>query len=196
MKNTGRCKELLVPGYRVFLARAENPNRKTAYDLVAVDRAGKLINMDSQAPNAVAKEWLAQHFGAQAEIRPEARYGHSRLDFRVESQERTTFVEVKGCTLERDGIALFPDAPTERGTRHLYELARCALEEGYGAMALFIIQMKGVRCFRPNNDMDPAFGEALRHAASCGVKVMAIDCLVTPSSLTAGEMVSVDWMAR
>ena len=192
VKNTGRCRELLVPGYRVFLAHSENQNRKTAYDLIAVDRAGKLINMDSQAPNAVAKEWLRRRFGARAKIRPEIRYGHSRLDFCVEIQGRSTYVEVKGCTLERDNVALFPDAPTERGTRHLHELARCACEEEHGAMVLFVIQMEGVLRFCPNDAMDPAFGEALRSAAACGVEVLAVDCRVTPDSLIARDSVPVD----
>ena len=192
VKNTGRCRELLMPGYRVYLARSNNPNRKTTYDLVAVDRAGKLINMDSQAPNRVAEEWLRQCFGADAEIRPEIRYGNSRLDFCVMSEGRITYVEVKGCTLERDGVVLFPDAPTERGIRHLNELARCASEGQCGAMVLFVIQMEGVLCFRPNDAMDPAFGAALRHAAACGVKVLAMDCSVTPSSLGLCNPVPVD----
>ncbi len=192
VKNTGRCRELLVPGYRVYLARSNNPSRKTTYDLVAVDRAGKLINMDSQAPNRVAGEWLRQCFGAEAEIRPEIRYGNSRLDFCVKSGGRITYVEVKGCTLERDGVVLFPDAPTERGIRHLNELASCASGGQYGAMVLFVIQMEGVLCFRPNDAMDPAFGSALRHAAACGVEVVAVDCFVTPSSLVVRNPVLVD----
>ena len=159
---------------------------------MAVERAGKLINMDSQAPNRVAAEWLRLHFGAGAEIRPETKYEHSRLYFCVKSEGYVTFVEVKGCTLERDGIALFPDAPTERGTRHLHELARCASEGECGAMALFVVQMEGVLCFRPNDAMDPAFGAALRHAAACGTTVLAVDCRVTPDSRTARDPVPVD----
>ncbi len=198
VKNTGRCKELLTEGATVYLAEADNPDRKTRYDLVAVEKVchdGRtvLVNLDSQLPNAVAAEHLRNSgmFSPEAEIRREVVHGDSRFDLCVEDGARTTFVEVKGVTLEREGMALFPDAPTERGIKHLRELARC-VEEGYGACVLFVIQMKGVTAFRPNDDTHPAFGDALRDAAKAGVRIMAVDCVVTPDSLTADEYVRVE----
>ena len=189
VKNTGRCKELLVPGCTVVLAAAENPARKTPYDLIAVYKGDRLINMDSQAPNAVAAAYLAERFPA-ATIRREVIYGDSRFDFAIEDGTDKWFVEVKGCTLEMDNIGYFPDAPTERGVKHLRHLIR-AVEEGYKAAVLFIIQMEGVTAIRPNDTTHPAFGEALRQAAKAGVEVWATDCIVTPDTLTYLSPVSV-----
>lgn len=196
VKNTGRCRELLVPGCTVYLEKSDNPLRKTRYDLVAVKKvrpAGDLIiNMDSQAPNEVAEEWLREsgYFGEQALIRREVTYGASRFDFYVESGARKIFMEVKGCTLETDNVASFPDAPTERGVKHIQEL-KAALKEGYEACLLFIVQMKGMRFIRPNDETHPAFGAALREAAAAGVKVLAVECEVTPGSLKAKGFIPV-----
>ena len=181
VKNTGRCRELLVPGYRVILADGENPARKTRYDLVKVEKPGiGLINMDSQAPNAMAYEWLAR-LHPDAEIRREVSFGNSRFDLCMTENGRTAFIEVKGVTLERDGVAMFPDAPTERGVKHIRELCEC-VKEGYGAAILFVIQMKGVKYLTPNDETHPEFGAALREAAASGVRVMAVDCLVDEAS--------------
>ncbi len=191
VKNTGRCRELLVPGATVYLAKAENPARKTPYDLIAVEKKCSngqtlLINMDSQIPNAAAEEWLKTlpEFSPQCIIRREVTHRNSRFDFMIRDGKRTIYVEVKGVTLERNGLALFPDAPTERGARHLKELALCVTEDHCEAWVLFVIQMKGIAEFLPNEAMDPAFAEALRHAAANGVKIMAVDCIVTPDSIT------------
>ena len=193
VKNTGRCRELLLPGARVWLEGSENPKRKTAFDLVAVDRGGLLINMDAQAPNRVFAEWA--NTGAFRPgltlLRPETAWGGSRFDFYWEAGEHRGFVEVKGVTLERDGLALFPDAPTLRGVKHLEELA-AARSAGYEAAVCFVIQMKGPRAFRPNDDTHPQFGTALRAAAAAGVEVLARDCLVTPDSLTLDAPVPVE----
>ena len=182
VKNTGRCKELLVPGCTVILAQATNPARKTPYDLIAVYKGDRLINMDSQAPNAVAADYLAARFPAAA-IRREVTYGDSRFDFHVQNGDEEWFVEVKGCTLEIDNVGYFPDAPTLRGVKHLRHLIRAA-KEGYRAAVLFIIQMEGIAAIRPNDATHPAFGEALRDAAAAGVEVWAVDCAVTPAALT------------
>ena len=193
VKNTGRCRELLLPGARVWLEGSENPKRKTAFDLVAVDRGGLLINMDAQAPNRVFAEWA--NTGAFRPgltlLRPETAWGGSRFDFYWEAGEHQGFVEVKGVTLERDSLALFPDAPTLRGVKHLEELA-AARSAGYEAAVCFVIQMKGPRAFRPNDDTHPQFGAALRAAAAAGVEVLARDCLVTPDSLTLDAPVPVE----
>ena len=181
VKNTGRCKELLVPGCTVVL-EAANPNRRTPYDLIAVYKGERLINMDSQAPNAVAADYLAARFPT-ATIRREVTYGDSRFDFHIQDGDEQWFVEVKGCTLEIDNVGYFPDAPTERGVKHIRHLIR-ATEEGYRAAILFIIQMEGVAAICPNDATHPAFGEALREAAAKGVEVWATDCIVTPSTLT------------
>lgn len=197
VKNTGRCRELLLPGVTVYLAQSDNPFRKTRYDLVAVEkiREGKerlLINMDSQIPNEVAAEWLRGNlFSEKALVRREVTFGTSRFDFYIEDSCRRVFLEVKGVTLEKDGVALFPDAPTERGVKHLHELVSC-LDEGYEAFVLFVIQMKGPVLFRPNDVMHKAFGDALRLAHAKGVKVLAVDCQVTPDSLTISEPVAVE----
>lgn len=190
VKNTGRCKELLVPGAPVILAPAGNPQRKTRFDLVSVYKGARLINMDSQAPNKIFAEWAALHWTGITRMKPECAYGNSRLDFYMELGERRRFVEVKGVTLEEDGAALFPDAPTERGIKHLRELARCA-GEGFETYVAFVIQMEGVAYFTPNLRTHPAFGEALREAAANGVGIVAFDCHVTPDEVTPGNPVPV-----
>ena len=190
VKNTGRCKELLVPGCTVVLEQATNPDRKTPYDVIAVYKGDRLINMDSQAPNAVAADYLANRF-PNATIRREVTYDESRFDFYVQNGEEQWFIEVKGCTLERENIGYFPDAPTERGVKHLRHLIR-ATEEGYKAAVLFVIQMEGIAAIRPNDATHPAFGDALRDAAKAGVEVWATDCTVTPDSLTHRHPVPVE----
>ena len=193
VKNTGRCRELLVPGAPVYLERAGNPARKTRYDLIAVRKGGLLINMDAQAPNRVFGEWAAAggFLPGLTAIRPEFTWEDSRFDFRLEDGRGPVFVEVKGVTLEEDGEARFPDAPTERGAKHLRGLLR-AVEEGYRAAVCFVIQMKGPAVFRPNDRTDPAFGQALRRAAAGGVAVLAVDCRVEPDSLVIDRPVPVD----
>ena len=184
VKNTGRCRELLVPGTAVYVQRAANPERKTGYDLICAVKNGNLVNMDSQAPNEAAAEWLAKGnlFSKGAKIRREVRHGGSRFDLYIEDGERKAFMEVKGVTLEEGGIAKFPDAPTERGVKHVEELAACC-GEGYEAWLLFVVQMKGVRFLTPNDDTHPAFGAALRKAAAAGVRILAADCLVTADTM-------------
>ena len=185
VKNTGRCRELLVPGASVYLEESANPRRKTAFDLIAVDKGGLLINMDAQAPNRVFAEWAgAGNFLPDCTaLRREYVYGDSRLDFCLETPGGLHLVEVKGVTLEEGGAARFPDAPTERGVRHIQELRRAA-EAGLGATLFFVVQMEGMRSVAPNDETHPAFGEALREAAAHGVRVLAYDCAVTPESLT------------
>ena len=184
--NTGRCRELLVPGNTVYLAEGRNPARKTRYDLVAVRRGERLINMDSQAPNAAALEWLRAGalFPPGTEIKPEYTCGDSRFDIAAFTPD-LTLLEVKGVTLERDGAALFPDAPTARGTKHLRELAAFPGQ----AYVLFVIQMEGVAYFAPNEATDPAFAGALRAARDAGVHILAYDCRVTPDSMTINRPV-------
>ncbi len=190
VKNTGRCKELLVPDATVYLAEGENPARKTRYDLVMVEkrREGKpslLINMDSQAANTLAEEWLCRGelFSRDAVIRREVTYGKSRFDFYIEDSDRRAFLEVKGVTLERDGVAAFPDAPTERGVKHIEELIACQ-KDGYSAYLLFVVQMKGVSRVIPNDETHPAFADALRRAKAAGVTLLAVDCAVTTDGVT------------
>ena len=189
VKNTGRCRELLVPGAAVYLAEGTNPNRKTRYDLIAVEKGHRLINMDAQAPNRIFAQWIHQQ-EPEITVHPEYRYGDSRLDFCLERPEGLHLVEVKGVTLEREGHCLFPDAPTERGVRHLHELMR-AVEEGHRATAFFVIQMADVLDFAPNDTTHPAFGEALREAARRGVEVAAYTCRVTPETVTLDAPVPV-----
>ena len=190
VKNTGRCRELLVPGAAVYLEKAANPARKTAYDLIAVEKGARLINMDAQAPNRAFAEW-ARTFDPSAEtLKPEFTFGQSRLDFCLEGPQGLHLVEVKGVTLEDGGHARFPDAPTERGVRHLHELMRAAAL-GHRATAFFVIQMEDVTDFAPNDDTHPAFGQALRQAASAGVQVVAYSCRVTPDSMTIHRPVPV-----
>ena len=182
VKNTGRCRELLVPGAEVWLEKGSNLGRKTAWDLIAVRKGEHLINMDAQAPNKVFAEWAAQWEPELTALRSEVTYGQSRLDFCLETLHGLHYVEVKGVTLEEKGHTRFPDAPTERGIKHLQELMR-AVEEGHRASAVFVIQMEGVTDFAPNDDTHPAFGAALREAAKAGVQVLAVNCRVTPGSL-------------
>ena len=198
VKNTGRCRELLVPGCRVYLEVASSPARRTAYDLIAVEkeREGKpplLINMDSQAVNRAAAEWLRHSglFPPEAVIRPEVRRENSRFDFCITMGQERAWLEVKGVTLEQDGVVSFPDAPTERGVKHLRELTACR-QAGEGAYVLFVVQMKGVRCLRPNDATHAAFGQALRQAAASGVQVLAMDCLVSPDTLKIDEPITVE----
>ena len=181
IKNTGRCRELLLPGAEVFLCASDNPARKTKYDLVAVRREnGSIVNLDSQAPNKVCLEWLqTQGFDR---IVPEFTWGNSRIDFMMEKDEEHWLLEVKGCTLNIDGIGYFPDAPTERGVKHLHELARAA-KEGWHAAVAFVIAMEGVTEVRPNIAAHPAFGAALEEAKAAGAAVLHLPCRVTPNSL-------------
>lgn len=192
VKNTGRCRELLVPGATVWLEESRNPNRKTKFDLIAVEKGARLINMDAQAPNQVFGEWAKA--GGFREgltlLRPETTYGSSRFDFYWESSKKRGFVEVKGVTLEEDGVVRFPDAPTLRGVKHLEELVK-AHEAGYEAAVCFVIQMEDVQYFAPNDATHPEFGQALRRAAAAGVEVLALDCAVTPQSLTMGKPVPI-----
>lgn len=190
VKNTGRCKELLVPGAAVWLQPAANPARRTPFDLIAVEKGDRLINMDSAAPNKIFAEWAAQsgRFGPNPTIRAEVTHGDSRFDFYIESGGRRIFAEVKGCTLEVEGRCFFPDAPTERGVKHLNGLIRC-VNEGFEACAVFIIQMKGVRSFSPNDVTHPAFGDALRRCQKAGVQIIALDCDVAPDRITACDPV-------
>ena len=183
VKNTGRCRELLPPGAQVWCQESDNPARKTRFDLITVRKGHRLINLDSQAPNAAAKEWLsAGGLGPIENLKAEARHGDSRFDFAFEKDGVPSFLEVKGVTLETDGVCAFPDAPTERGVKHLQGLTRLA-REGYGAYVLFVIQMADVRCLHPNDATDPAFGAALREAAASGVHILAMDCRVTADTM-------------
>lgn len=179
VKNTGRCKELLTPDAVVYVQRNDNPARKTKLDLIGVKKGDYLINMDSQAPNGAVKEWLqaGNLFSKGAKIYQERTYGESRFDFYIEDGERKIFMEVKGVTLEEDGVCRFPDAPTERGVKHIRELIRC-MEDGYEAYLLFVIQMSPVKYLEPNDRTHKAFGDALREAAKAGVHVMARDCRI------------------
>ena len=192
VKNTGRCKELLLPGVELYVQRSDNPARKTALDLISVKKGEQWVNMDSQAPNKVVAEWLkAGGLGAtDIYVKPECKYENSRFDFYLEYAGRKAFMEVKGVTLEQDGRCRFPDAPTERGTRHLHELIR-AVEEGYRATAFFVIQMADAEDFSPNDETDPAFGVALRQAAEAGVEIAAWCCRVTPGSIALDRPVPV-----
>ena len=183
VKNTGRCRELLPAGAQVWCQHFDSDKRKTAYDLIAVQKGARLINMDSQAPNKAAAEWLqGGGLGQLENLRCEVTHGDSRFDFAFTKDGRECFLEVKGCTLETDGICAFPDAPTLRGTKHLRHLTQLA-REGYGTYVLFVIQMENVQYIHPNDATDPAFGTALREAAAAGVQVLAMDCTVTPESM-------------
>ena len=182
VKNTGRCKELLIPGCDVYLTAPDSPGRKTKYDLVAVTKSnGLLINIDSQAPNKVAKEWLMEQ--DYDKVIPEYTYGDSRIDFYMEKGSEKYLMEVKGCTLEVDGTGYFPDAPTERGVKHIHELIK-AKQKGYNTMLAFVIQMDGIKEVRPNIETHPEFGIAMEEARKAGVEVVFITCHVEPDSLT------------
>ena len=184
VKNTGRCKELLLPGATVYVQHFPEGKRKTKYDLIAVEKQNLLINMDSQAPNKVVQEWLEREepFGKMTYLKPECRHGASRFDFYLETATKKMFIEVKGVTLEENGVVLFPDAPTERGVKHVQELCHC-LEQGYEAAIIFVVQMSGSRYFTPNRRTHAAFATALEQAAASGVQLMALTCAVTPDSL-------------
>ncbi len=197
VKNTGRCKELLLPGAKVFLERASHQNRKTAFSLVAVKKGDRIVNIDSQAPNEAVYEALMADklslpgMNGKELITREVSYHNSRLDMKIEGSFVTGFVETKGVTLEIDNKATFPDAPTVRGVKHLQSLAH-ASQAGYMAYVIFVIQMKGVDLFLPNDGMHPQFGDALREAVRGGVIPLAYDCEVTPDSLTVAESVTVN----
>lgn len=183
VKNTGRCRELLLPGSTVYCADCLSPARKTRYDLIAVQKGDRLINMDSQAPNKAVGEWLSRGgLGKIENLKPETTFGDSRFDFSFTKDKKLCFLEVKGVTLEHDGVCAFPDAPTTRGVKHLRELTRLC-QEGYGAYVLFVIQMQDVKYLHPNDATDPDFGKAIREAANAGVQILAYDCTVTPATM-------------
>lgn len=193
VKNTGRLKELLLPGATVFLEESDNTARKTRFDLVAVMRGDAVVNIDSQAPNQAVGDWLRKGglFEDVSHVKAETRYGASRFDFYIESASgRKAFLEVKGVTLLQEDVARFPDAPTTRGIKHIEELVKC-IEDGYEAYILFLLEMKGSRWMEPNDATHPAFGKALREAAAKGVNVLAYDCLVTPDRLEVDKKVEV-----
>ena len=192
VKNTGRCKELLLPGATVYVQHFPEGKRKTKYDLIAVEKQNLLINMDSQAPNKVVQEWLEREepFGKMTYLKPECRHGASRFDFYLETATKKMFIEVKGVTLEENGVVLFPDAPTERGVKHVQELCHC-LEQGYEAAIIFVVQMSGSRYFTPNRRTHAAFAEALERAEACGVRLLALTCAVTPDSLTINGQIPI-----
>ena len=192
VKNTGRCRELLVPGAQVWLTHSDNPARKTAWDLIAVQKGSRLINMDAAAPNAAFGAYArgGQFLPGTEQIRAEVRFGASRFDFCLEAAGKTHYVEVKGVTLEEDGVVRFPDAPTERGVKHLKEL-QAAAAAGFGAHAVFVIQMADVRHFEPNDRTHPAFGAALREAARNGVQLHAFCCRVSPDAMELSAPVPV-----
>ncbi|MBQ7792095.1 MAG: DNA/RNA nuclease SfsA [Clostridia bacterium] len=181
VKNTGRCKELLLPGVTVYLEESKNPNRKTKYDLIAVEKGDRLINMDSQAPNRAFLEWAPSFFQNLIKLQAEKTYRNSRFDFYLETQDgKKSFVEIKGVTLEEDGVVLFPDAPTERGVKHLEELCH-AVKHGYDAYLFFVVQMKNVKYFTPNKNTHPEFADALKKAQKAGVQIYAVDAILRPT---------------
>lgn len=191
VKNTGRCKELLPEGAKVWCQQFDDPKRKTKFDLISVQKGHRLINMDSQAPNKAAGEWLAGGgVGKIDNLRAEVKHGDSRFDFYFEKDGNPCYLEVKGVTLENDGICAFPDAPTERGAKHLRELTALA-KQGLGAYVLFVIQMRDVKYLHPNDATDPTFGNALRAAHAAGVQVLAMCCDVTEDSMTITQPVEV-----
>ena len=183
VKNTGRCRELLPEGASVWCQKFDDPKRKTQFDLITVQKGHRLINMDSQAPNKAAMEWLQNGgLGEIQHLRPESKWGDSRFDFYFEKDGKPCYLEVKGVTLENDGVCAFPDAPTERGAKHLRELTRLA-QAGFGAYVLFVIQMSDVKYLHPNDATDPVFGQALRDAHAAGVRVLAVSCGVSVDSM-------------
>ena len=192
VKNTGRCRELLHSGAEIYLEDSENPQRKYRYSLVTVRKGERLVNMDSQAPNKAVGEWLKNGglFSDIKLLKPESRYGSSRFDFYCEYGDKKAYIEVKGVTLENDNIVSFPDAPTERGARHVSELAEC-IKEGYEAYIIFVIQMKDALYFTPNESHDPNFAAALKKAQGEGVKVIAVDCLVSEDEMQIKDFVQV-----
>lgn len=191
VKNTGRCRELLPPGAQVWCQQSGNPSRKTKYDLITVRKGPRLINMDSQAPNTAAKEWLRSGgLGSIEDLRAETVHGDSRFDFSFTKDGKQCFLEVKGVTLENEGICAFPDAPTQRGAKHLRGLEK-AVQKGYGGYVLFVIQMSDVQYLHPNDATDPDFSKALREAAAAGVNVIAMDCTVTENTMTIRKEIPV-----
>lgn len=192
VKNTGRCRELLITGAQVLVQESDNPARKTKFDLISVYKGERLIQIDSQAPNRIFAEWVQTSgiFRNMTCIKAEQRFENSRFDFYIEADGKKIFVEVKGATLEQDGIARFPDAPTERGVKHLNELISCT-RAGYDAYVVFVVQMKDVLYFEPNWETHPAFGFALQKAKEAGVKILAVDCHVTETAIIAGDPVEV-----
>ena len=192
VKNTGRCRELLTDRATIYVQHHDDLKRKTKYSLIAVEKGELLVNMDSQAPNKVVGEWLLEQepFGKVKLLKPECTYGSSRFDFYLETETEKFFIEVKGVTLEEDGVVRFPDAPTERGVKHLQELCACK-EAGYKAAVIFVVQMEGMKHFEPNETTHPQFGEALRQAQSAGVEVLAYECKVTPDSLVIDKAIPV-----
>ena len=192
VKNTGRCKELLIKGAKVFLEESDKPERKTKYDLVAVYKGERLINMDSQIPNKAFYEWAekGEFIEDITYIKPEYKYGNSRFDFYIETEKEKILLEVKGVTLEEDGVVMFPDAPTERGIKHIKELIKCT-EEGFEAYIVFVIQMDNVKYFTPNRKTHKAFADALSEAEKCGVNVVSVDCKVTKDSMEINDFVEV-----
>lgn len=192
VKNTGRCRELLVPGCEVWLEHCKSENRKTEYSLITANKNGKLINMDSQAPNNAAEEWI-KGGGLIPDIqllKREQKWGDSRFDFYFETENEKAYAEVKGVTLEENGVVMFPDAPTERGVKHVKELCRLK-EEGFGAYLIFVIQMKDVKYFTPNIKTHKEFAEALCQAEKAGVSIVAADCFVTPDTMEIRDRVKV-----
>lgn len=192
VKNTGRCRELLRPGARVWCQRSHNPARKTKFDLITVKKGDRLVNMDAQAPNAAAGEWLkAGGLGPISDLKAESVHGNSRFDFSFTRDGIPCFLEVKGVTLESDGVCSFPDAPTQRGTKHLRELTQLAQAE-YDTYVLFVIQMENVKFFHPNDRTDPDFAQALRQAWQAGVHILAMDCVVTEDSMLIRNPVKIE----
>lgn len=192
VKNTGRCKELLTKGATVFVQSNNNVERKTRFDLISVIKNGKIINIDSQAPNKVFHEWLltTKYFGEIIRIKPECKYKDSRYDFYIETKEKKIFVEVKGVTLEENNIVKFPDAPTQRGTKHLYGLSE-SLNEGYEALICFVAQLKDAEYFEPNIARDNKFYNALKHASNCGVDIKCVNCNISENSITIDKFIDV-----
>lgn len=192
VKNTGRCKELLIPDAKVVLSISDNPERATKYDLIAVYKGNMLVNIDSQAPNKVVMESIGRIPGFEnAEIHPEYTYGNSRIDVYASSGNKKMLMEIKGVTLERDEIALFPDAPTERGLKHVKELEKALSDGGYETYVMFLIQMSGPKVFSPNYDMHEEFGKEVEKAYKAGVKVLAYDCIVKEDTITLGDPVDI-----
>lgn len=192
VKNTGRCKELLIPGVTVFLQENDNPKRKTKFSLIGVIKGERIINIDSQIPNKAVQEWILKGnlFNEVTLIKPEKTYKNSRFDFYVETKEKKVFIEVKGVTLEENNVVIFPDAPTERGVKHINELCDC-IKEGYEAYIVFVIQMTGVSYFEPNDETHKEFGDALRRAKKLGVNIIAVDCEVEEDSIEIADYVEV-----
>lgn len=192
VKNTGRCRELLIPDAEVYLEESDNPSRKTKYDLVAVWKYGLLFNIDSQAPNKVFGEWLSttDYFGEITHIKPEFQYKSSRLDFYAETKEKKILIEVKGVTLEKEGVLMFPDAPTERGIKHIKELIG-ASAQGYSSAVAFVIQTECAKYFTPNKDTHPEFCRVLKEAQGKGVEILALCCDVLPDRLSIREFVPI-----